>query len=60
MAQEMDDYLATGLTEGFIDAEKEGDVIAAWQYLHQTGLAYRLQGFFGRTVRDLLDQGIIS
>ena len=36
------------------------EIITAWQYLHDTGLAYKLQGWFGRTVRDLIEQGIIK
>ena len=36
------------------------EVIAAWQYLHNTGLAYKLQGFFGRSARSLIEQGIIK
>ena len=51
---------AVGLAEGFIKAESEEQVIEAWQYLHDTGTAYRLQGWFGRTARDLIAQGVIS
>jgi hypothetical protein len=56
----MNDYEAIGLAEGFISAESEEQVIDAWQHLHDTGLAYSLQGWFGRTVKDLLEQGIIQ
>lgn len=56
----MDNYTAVGLAEGFIDAEDEDQVIAAWQHLHDTGLAYQLQGFFGRTAQHLLAEGIIA
>ena len=56
----MDDYTATGLAEGFIDADSEDQITEAWQYLHDTGLAYRLQGWFGRTAQNLIAQGIIS
>ena len=56
----MDDYTATGLAEGFIDADSEDQVIEAWQYLHDTGLAYRLQGWFGRTARHLVEMGYIN
>lgn len=56
----MDNYTATGIAEGFIDAESEEQVIAAWQHLHDTGLAYQLQGCFGRTAQHLLAEGIIS
>jgi len=56
----MDNYTAVGLAEGFIEAEDEDQVIAAWQHLHDTGLAYQLQGFFGRTAQHLLNEGIIA
>ena len=55
----MDNYTAVGLAEGFIEAESDEQVIAAWQHLHDTGLAYQLQGFFGRTARSLIEAGII-
>ena len=56
----MNDYEATGLAEGFISAESEEQVIDAWRHLHDTGLAYKLQGWFGRTAQELLKQGIIQ
>tara|TARA_Y100000592_G_scaffold71770_1_gene111694 strand:+ start:107 stop:277 length:171 start_codon:yes stop_codon:yes gene_type:complete len=56
----MNDYKAVGLAEGFIEAESEEQVIDAWQHLHDTGLAYKLQGWFGRNAQRLLKQGIIS
>jgi hypothetical protein len=56
----LDNYTATGLAEGFIEPEDEAQAIAAWQYLHDTGLAYSLQGWFGRTARDLIEQGVIN
>ncbi len=56
----MTDFEATGLAEGFIATESEEQVINAWQHLHDTGLAYKLQGWFGRTAQSLLEQGIIQ
>ena len=56
----MNDYEATGLAEGFIEAESEEQVIKAWQHLHDTRLAYNLQGWFGRAARDLIERGIIN
>ncbi len=56
----MDDYTACGLAEGFIEADDEQQIIDAWQHLHDSGLAYRLQGWFGRTAQDLIAQGVIS
>ena len=56
----MDSYTATGLAEGFIEAESEEQVIEAWQYLIDTGLCWRLQGWFGRTAASLIEQGICT
>jgi hypothetical protein len=56
----MDNYMAVGIAEGFIEAESEEQVIEAWQYLHDTKLGYQLQGFFGRTLNQLLNEGIIA
>ena len=41
-------YRAVGLAEGFEEGTEE-EVIEAWQHLHDTGHAYNLQGWFGRT-----------
>ena len=51
---------AVGIAEGWIEAENEQEIIDAWQQLHDTGLAYNLQGWFGRTVRNLINEGIIN
>ena len=56
----MNDYEAIGLAEGFKAAESEEQLIDAWQHLHDTGLAYKLQGWFGRTAKRLLEQRIIE
>ena len=54
----MDSYTATMIAEGVIEGSYN-DQVEAWQYLHDTGLAYQLQGFFGRTAKDLIEQNII-
>lgn len=56
----MTQYEAVGLAEGFIEAESEDQIIKAWQYLHDTRLAYKLQGWFGRTATSLIEEGIIN
>ena len=53
------DYMAVGLAEGFEEGTEE-QVIEAWQHLHDTGLAYKLQGWFGRTAQSLIEQGVIN
>jgi len=56
----MDTYTATGIIEGWIPCEDEDKVLEAWQYLHDTRQGYKLQGWFGRTLKSLLDAGIIN
>ena len=51
---------AVGIAEGWIEAENEQEIIDAWQYLHDSGMAYDLQGWFGRTARNLIEQGVIN
>ena len=54
----MKKYEAVGLAEAFIEGTEE-EVINAWQYLVDTGLAWKLQGFFGRTAKALIEEGIV-
>jgi hypothetical protein len=56
----LDNYTAVGIAEGFIKAETDEQIIQAWQYLVDTGLAWNLQGWFGRTARRLIDDGFIN
>lgn len=56
----MDSYTAVGIAEGFVEAESEEQILEAWQYLVTSGLAWSLQGSFGRTARDLIEAGLIE
>lgn len=56
----MDDYTATGIAEGFIECDDPEQIRAAWQHLHDTGLGYRLQGWFGRTLTTLIAAGEVK
>jgi hypothetical protein len=51
---------AVGIAEGWIEADSEEQVIEAWQYLVNSGLAWQLQGWFGRTATRLIEEGIIE
>tara|TARA_A100001015_G_scaffold266924_1_gene316513 strand:+ start:116 stop:313 length:198 start_codon:yes stop_codon:yes gene_type:complete len=56
----MDNYTAVGIAEGFIEPTNEDQVREAWQHLVDTGLAWQLQGWFGRTAMNLIEQGFIN
>lgn len=52
-------YFACAAIEGFDgEAHDEDEILEAWQYLIDTGLAWSLQGWYGRTAADLIDAGL--
>lgn len=54
-------YEACACVEGFGDQEySEEECISAWQYIADTGMWRGLQGWYGRMVFNLIDQGIIQ
>ena len=55
-----DNFTAIGIAEGFEEADSEEQVLEAWQHLVTTGLAWQLQGSFGRTARSLIEEGLIN
>lgn len=54
-------YLATAYAESFCEGADatEQEQLAAWQYLVDQNLCWSLQGWFGRTAQDLINQGLI-
>ena len=55
-----DDFTAIGIAEGFLACDSEADMLKAWQHLVDTGLAWKLQGWFGRRATDLINEGLIK
>lgn len=54
-------YDAVAAAEGFDGIEHDEEtLLSAWQYLIDTGLAWQLQGWFGRTAANLIDQGLCT
>ncbi|KKN35464.1 hypothetical protein LCGC14_0783160 [marine sediment metagenome] len=58
----MTNYEAVSIAEGFCEGENatETEQIEAWQHLIDTGLAWTLQGWFGRNAQSLIEQGICT
>lgn len=57
----MNNYTAVSIAEGFCDHEPtKQETIEAWQHLIDTGLAWTLQGWFGRQAQSLIEQGVCS
>ena len=38
----------------------EDTIIEAWQHLINSGVVWQLQGFYGRTAKTLIEQGICT
>ena len=56
----MDNYRAVMICEGVEETTDENEIIEAWQHLVDTGLAWQLQGAFGRQAQLLINEGIIN
>lgn len=57
----MTPYQAVSIVEGFDGEEhSEEEILAAWQYLVDTGVVWRLQGTYGRMAKQLIEEGLIA
>jgi len=50
---------AVQIAEGVMECDDEATYLEAWQYLVDTGLCWQLQGWFGRTAKQLIHEGYI-
>ena len=58
---EMTSFKAISIAEGFADGEyTQEQQIEAWQYLIDTELVWSLQGWFGRTARVMIEEGLCT
>lgn len=57
-----DSYTACAYAEGFCEGEGATLVeqLHAWAYIHKTQMWKNLQGWYGKTVHDLVRAGIIN
>ena len=53
----MNNREAVDLAEGYAEAETQEQYIAAWQQLIDSGLAWSLQGWFGRRAMQMIEEG---
>lgn len=53
----MNNFEATMIAEGVDEADEEKQR-EAWQHLIDTGLCWQLQGWFGRTAEQLINDGV--
>lgn len=60
MKKKMTPHLAMAIAEGFEEENASGErLIEVWQFLVDTGLAWQLQGWFGRHAQALIEAGVI-
>jgi hypothetical protein len=58
--EKMSTFDATMIAEGVQEAENEQQYLEAWGLLIRTGMAWQLQGWFGRAANNLIEQGLID
>jgi len=54
----VDIHQAVGIAEGYIPSDSAEEELKAWQMLIDTGVCWKLQGWFGRQAIWLIDNNI--
>lgn len=57
MNKTLDPFTAVGIVEGYIDCDTDEIYIDAIQLLIDTGLAFKLPGYFGRVAKMAIERG---
>lgn len=58
--REFNDYDTVMIVEGVEELEHPYEYLEAIAHLIKTGLAWTLQGFFGRTCMGYIEEGLVS
>lgn len=56
----MDALTAIQIVEEPTEETTHDEIVAAWQFLHTSGIGYQLQGSYQRGMAELLARGLIS
>lgn len=56
----MNVFEAVQIVEDTESDASEENLLEAWQFLHDSGYAYTLQGTYGRIAQDLVEAGLIN